>query len=93
MPGKRKRVSRPGSDVNPQFMSFSVKQTVNDAATGGSVVPPVSLVRGGEGLAMEILKIWVENTSPAGSPSNGVNLTLSSKNFGVVFPANGRWCW
>lgn len=90
MPGKRKRSSGV-RDVNPQFMSFSVVQTGNDAATGGSIQPPVSLAASGDNIVMEIFRIWFQNTNPAGTPSNGVQLTLSSKNFGTTTPTLGRY--
>ena len=74
-------------DVNPQFMSFHTVQTGNDAATGGSVQPPVSLSTG-ERLAMEILRVWVETGAPPNA-SSSLTFWLSTKNFGTTGPVLG----
>jgi len=76
-------------DVNPQWMSFSVKQTGADTDTGGAIQPPVSLSTG-ENLAMEILRVYVATHTPIPAGATWLtNFWLSTKNFGTTFPALG----
>lgn len=95
MPAKRGRgrggdqLTGGSGDVNPQFLSFSVAQTGNDAATSGSVSMPFSLSSDQNTECMEILKITYENITPNGGVSNGLVATLSNKNFGTTQPALG----
>lgn len=75
-------------DVNPQFMSFSAVQTGADTATSGSIQPPVSLSTG-QNLAMEILKVFMENTTINLNAAGNFFFTLSTKNFGTTQPTLG----
>lgn len=90
----RKRVRGDGSltggtgDVNPQWMSSSLTQATADTAATGSIQPPVSLSTG-ENLAMEILKVMLEEVLPVQGVTSNVAFTLATKNFGTTQPALG----
>lgn len=75
-------------DTNPQFMSFSVVQTGNDAASSGSVQPPVSLSTG-EKMAMEVLSVFVEDAQSPVNAASTLVFTLATKNFSTTQPTLG----